>query len=139
MGHRGHQQHDWSTVKDDGWKVDSGQTRSSSGPHSNPSLGRGPEHSALKNLLFSRGVFPTRGCCGEANTKWTIDHDHAHERPSLSPRSRSSHVWLELPRASLFPTWSIPFRIHLWWIASVGCSRKEVRVRRDTSASRRCS
>ena len=56
MGHRCHQQHDWSTVEDDGWKVDSGQTRSSSGPHSNPSQGRGPEHSAFKNSLFPRGV-----------------------------------------------------------------------------------
>ena len=31
MRHRSRQQRDWSTVEDDGWIVDSGQTRSSSG------------------------------------------------------------------------------------------------------------
>ena len=37
MGHRSHEPRDCSAVEDDGWKVDSGQTSSSSGPHSNPS------------------------------------------------------------------------------------------------------
>ena len=32
MGHKSRQQRDWSTVEDDGRKVDSGQTRGSSGP-----------------------------------------------------------------------------------------------------------
>ena len=38
MGHGSHQQRDWSTVESDRWKVDSEQTRSSSGPHSEPSV-----------------------------------------------------------------------------------------------------
>ena len=38
MGLGSNQQRDWSSVENDRWKVDSGQTRSSSGPHSNPSV-----------------------------------------------------------------------------------------------------
>ena len=38
MGHRSNQQCDRSTMENDRWTVDSGQTRSSSGPHSNPSV-----------------------------------------------------------------------------------------------------
>ena len=38
MGHRSHQQRVWSSVEDDGWKVDRGQTRGSSGRHSKPSV-----------------------------------------------------------------------------------------------------
>ena len=38
MGSGGNQQRDCSAVENDRWKVDSGQTRSASGPNSNPPL-----------------------------------------------------------------------------------------------------
>ena len=75
MGHRSHQQRDWSTVEDDGWKVDSGQTRSSCGLHSNPSVARFREHesrgreSPSKTLMSSEPRSDAKAAMPSKTTK----------------------------------------------------------------------
>ena len=69
VGRRSHPQCDWSTLENDGWKVDSGQTRSSSGPRSNPSVAvrgstnsRGKNHQARHWRIRSHDWMPRLQC-----------------------------------------------------------------------------
>ena len=61
MGHRSHQQCDWSTLENDRRYVDSGQTRGPSGSDTNPFAIRG-EHESTKQDIDEFGA--TIGCPG---------------------------------------------------------------------------
>ena len=128
MGHRGHQQHDWSTVEDDGWKVDSGQTRSSSGPHSNPSQGRGPEHNSLKNYCFHAVCFPQEVAVVRQTPSGqitTIMLASAHPCLHAVPPAMCGSSFLAL---RCFPPCPFPSVSTFWWIGP----RQERYLRQQT-------
>ena len=83
----------------------------------------------LKNSVFPRGVFPTRGCCGGQMTTIKL------------ASSRSSHVWLERPRASLFSTslHSLPYPLvvdRMCGLFRSGGPRPERHLRQPTATSK---
>ena len=90
---RSHQQRDWSTVEDDGWKVDSGQTGSSSGPHSNPSVAvrgstnpEGENHQA-RHLMISE---PRLEAQAAMQSKTTKEHRHTQ---IVAERAQNCSAW----------------------------------------------
>ena len=91
-----------------------GQQRTSQQKHTPRSEAQKTVH--FKNSVFQRVVFATRGCCGEANTRWTNYHDDAGEQSLQSCVARASSRF-----AVSHPAPSLPYPpvVNSMWVVPV--------------------
>ena len=90
MGHRSYQQCDWSTVEDDGRKVDSRQTRSSSG---NPSVARIHRERITKQDMMSS--VPRSDAQVAMQSKTTTEHRHTQIAAGRKSKNASEPLRME--------------------------------------------